>query len=102
MAAFHHAQERGDLAKMNYLAHQMAGSAGSYGFPEIGTIAAKIEVLANSHSSPQDIANSILAFDVVCQRAICSMYPLSKLVVKHSDSNRLGKPLKVTLRDLSH
>lgn len=70
MAALHSAEQRLDWQEIATLAHQMAGAAGGYGFPELGKIAAGIEVQATERSSPQDLAKLIVAFDELCNRAI--------------------------------
>ena len=53
-------------------AHQMMGSAGSYGFPRIGQVAARIEVQAKRHARPEVLAKTLKKFGVLCEAAIRS------------------------------
>jgi HPt (histidine-containing phosphotransfer) domain-containing protein len=66
VAALQRAGNESDWEEVASLAHQMAGAAGGYGFPELGEIATRIEALAKSHPRPGELARSIDAFDSMC------------------------------------
>jgi two-component system CheB/CheR fusion protein len=70
MEALQSAEQRSDWAEVANLAHQMSGSAGGYGFPELGKIAARIEMQAKDRRNPKALSQSIVAFQSLCNRAI--------------------------------
>jgi HPt (histidine-containing phosphotransfer) domain-containing protein len=70
VAQLHQAQERQNWPEVARLAHQMAGAAGGYGFPEIGRIAAEIECHAVHDQSPSVLEQAMRVFDSLCNRAI--------------------------------
>lgn len=70
MTALQHAEQQSDWREIANVAHQMAGAAGGYGFPELGKVAARIETLAKDHPTPQTLAKSIAAFNSLCHKAI--------------------------------
>jgi len=70
VTALQHAEQRSDWREIANVAHQMAGAAGGYGFPELGKVAARIETLAKDHPNPQAMAKSIAAFNSLCDSAI--------------------------------
>lgn len=55
--------EAGDDDALRRSAHQLKGSAGSYGFDEITVAAGVLEHQLAAGGSPQDVAN---AFDALC------------------------------------
>ena len=65
-----HAQLRSDWQELASQAHQMAGAAGGYGFPQIGRVAANIESLAKTRAPADILAQSIDRFRNLCRAAI--------------------------------
>ncbi|MFW7381507.1 MAG: Hpt domain-containing protein [Oligoflexus sp.] len=70
LADFHQALQHSDWSRLAYLAHQMAGAAGSFGFPELGKLAAKIESLLKTQPKPENLELLMAAFDEQCQQAL--------------------------------
>jgi two-component system CheB/CheR fusion protein len=70
MADLHQAERDENWPRVADLAHQMAGAAGGYGFPELGRVAASIEAEAKSQPSQQALRPLLAAFDAICKRAI--------------------------------
>ncbi len=70
VAALQAAQRNSDWNELANQAHQMAGAAGGYGFPELGNVAARIEAQAREPSNPRGLASSISAFASLCDDAI--------------------------------
>jgi CheY-like chemotaxis protein/HPt (histidine-containing phosphotransfer) domain-containing protein/anti-sigma regulatory factor (Ser/Thr protein kinase) len=60
------ALQREDYPAIGKLAHQIAGAAEGYGFPEIGTVAALLETQVRDNASPQHLAASIARFNHLC------------------------------------
>lgn len=56
------AQSKNDWGELQSLAHKLKGTAGSFGFPEVGTIAANLERLlkANKHEAALPLATQLL------------------------------------------
>jgi two-component system CheB/CheR fusion protein len=70
MADLHQAEHDQNWPKVADLAHQMAGAAGGYGFPELGRAAAAIEAEARSQPSRRALGPLLEAFDAICERAM--------------------------------
>ena len=70
LAALQSAEKLSDWAEIARLAHQMAGAAGSYGFPMLSEVAARIEVQAKGDTMTEELARSIVAFDSLCTRMV--------------------------------
>ena len=68
LAALRSAENESNWEEVASLAHQMAGAAGGYGFPELGEVSSRIEALAKKHPRSGDLARSIFAFDSICAR----------------------------------
>jgi len=64
---------RADYQELARQAHQMAGTAGAYGFPRIGRVAAEVDALAGNQENPEVIANSIKKFSNLCDAATHGM-----------------------------
>lgn len=62
--------ERGDEKELCVLAHQMSGAAGSYGFPEIGEIAARLEAKAKKSADSKQLKQLVDEFDVKSKQII--------------------------------
>ena len=69
VAALRAALHQSDWREVLTLAHQLAGSSGSYGFPKMGMVAAEIEVQAKDQVSPLVLAESIERFSSLCDAA---------------------------------
>ncbi len=74
LAALRAAEKDSNWKEVANLAHQMAGAAGGYGFPQLGEEASRVETLAKSHSRPGELARSIGVFDAICV-GIMGTYP---------------------------
>ncbi|MBC7531756.1 MAG: response regulator, partial [Oligoflexus sp.] len=74
-AALCDAQQRLAWAEVSGLAHQLAGSAGAYGFPEMGRVAAKIEAQAKSNVDLPALTRSIAMFRTLCDGAVRGISP---------------------------
>jgi len=61
--------EAGDLEGLRRTAHQLRGSAGSYGFDEITQVAGLLEHHLVQGSDSQEIAASLEALVSLCRRA---------------------------------
>lgn len=73
MRAFQQAELASDWIKVGSIAHQMAGAAGGYGFPELGRSAAKVEALAKHDPRPKAIAEAIAVFTALCNAIIAKL-----------------------------
>ncbi len=71
-AALREAESRASWAEVAVLAHQMAGAAGSYGFEDLGNVAARIEKDALESPSRGSLAPSLVAFEALCEKALRS------------------------------
>ena len=70
LKALRDAEQRSAWLEVANLAHQMAGAAGGYGFPEMGKFAARIEVATKGIPNPRELAHAMAAFDTLCMAAI--------------------------------
>jgi HPt (histidine-containing phosphotransfer) domain-containing protein len=57
----------GDLALVAFLAHQLKGSAGSYGFPELTQQAARLETCAKGEGAGSHVEIELEAFARLCR-----------------------------------
>ena len=57
---------QGDLRELARLAHQLKGSCGSYGFPELSRHAAELERCVKTEASQEAIAAALAAFEQGC------------------------------------
>jgi len=69
MMALRSAEQQSDLIRLSTLAHQLSGACGGYGFPEMGKVAAAIEVQANDRQSPEVLATLIAELGALCDSA---------------------------------
>lgn len=69
LAAMQEMLASNDLARLTTLAHQLKGSAGSYGFPSIGCVAAEIEKASRQCVDVDQIKSEIEELAELCRRA---------------------------------
>lgn len=58
-----------DLNRLRVLAHQLKGSAGSYGFPTIGDVARDVESAVKQEKQLTDIKSAVDELADLCRRA---------------------------------
>lgn len=69
VAALRDAECRLDWREVSSLAHQLAGSSGGYGYPEMGRVAARLEAQVKAKAQPKDLSKSIARFAFLCDAA---------------------------------
>ena len=62
------ALEEGDHDRLAVLAHQLKGSAGSYGFPEVTKLAGELEHSVLEGKASTEIASAVQSFVELCTR----------------------------------
>lgn len=66
IAAFTAAWDAGDRDLLRRAAHQMKGAAGSYGFHQVTPVAAKLEKVAASDCTTEEIEETLLQLTEMC------------------------------------
>ncbi|MDR1491533.1 MAG: Hpt domain-containing protein [Planctomycetaceae bacterium] len=59
-----------DWEKLSITAHQLKGTAGSYGFSEVSPVAAQLEQAAKSHSDENEILQILNELIRICERVV--------------------------------
>ena len=66
-----------DQDQLKMLAHQLKGSAGSYGFQIITDVAAKLEAAVNNGATDEVVESALAELTDLCRRATCAAEPQS-------------------------
>ncbi len=67
IADFESIRDAGDWESLRRAAHQMKGAAGSYGFPQITPVAAKLERVVNENVSIEVIEDAVRQLVEMCR-----------------------------------
>jgi HPt (histidine-containing phosphotransfer) domain-containing protein len=62
------ALQSGEMEIIASLAHQLKGTAGSYGFPAITEQAARVEDCVRRAAAPEDVQNAIAVLQDLCMQ----------------------------------